>query len=138
MNIYEIQETIIEEFSGLDDWLDKYEYLIKMGKTMDHSDENLRSDQYLIPGCQSNLWLKAELKDDKLVIEADSEASITRGIIALVLRVLNHQKPEDILNADLYFIDRIGLRSNLSPSRSDGLSSLIKAIKERAESVHVS
>ncbi|MFO7888739.1 MAG: SufE family protein [bacterium] len=138
MNINDIQDKIIKEFSGLNDWMDKYEYLITLGKTLKATDKDLRIEENQIPGCQSTVWVKAELKDNKITFSADSEALITRGIIALLLRVLNNQSPEDILNADLYFIEKIGLSSNLSPSRANGLASIVKILKSLAENIHSS
>lgn len=132
MNTNKIQDQIIKEFSGLDDWLDKYEYLIQLGKSLKISDEDLKKEEYQIPGCQSYTWIKAEMRNNKLVIAADSDALITRGIISLLLRVLNNQTPDDIINTDLYFIDKIGLSSHLSPSRANGLASIIQMIKSLA------
>jgi cysteine desulfuration protein SufE len=130
MKINKIQDRIIEEFSGLNDGLDKYEHLVKLGKELKVSYEGLRNEDNLISGCQSNVWLKGKIKDNKFFFFADSEALITKGIISLLLRVLNNQTPSDIVDADLYFIDKIGLKSNLSPSRSNGLALIVKKIKE--------
>jgi len=129
MTINEIQEEIILEFSVFDDWMDKYEYLIDLGKELSPFDEKNRTDQNLIDGCQSKVWLNAELVDGKIVFTADSDAIITKGIISLLIRVLSGQTPEDIINSDLYFIDKIGLNQHLSPTRSNGLMSMIKQIK---------
>ncbi len=135
MTINDIQDQIIKEFSGLDDWLDKYEYLIKLGKSYYVSDEQLKTDEHLISGCQSNVWLKTEIKNNKILFTADSEALITRGIISLLLRVLSNQTADDIIHADLYFLDKIGLKSNLSPSRANGLAAIVKQIKSLAAEI---
>ena len=134
IKINKIQDEIIEEFSKLNDWFDKYEYLIKIGKSLDSLDKNLKSDENSISGCQSQVWLIAEMSDEKIHYLADSDSLITKGIISLLFRVLNDQYPEDIVNADLYFIDKIGLNSNLSPSRVNGLMSILKQIKSFANS----
>ncbi len=132
MTINEIQDQIIKEFSDFDDWLKKYEYLIELGDSLDSSDEALKTEENMIAGCQSNAWLKAEMQNGKVLFAAETDAKITRGIIALLLRVLNDQPAENIVNADLYFIDRVGLSSNLSPSRANGLASILKEIKTLA------
>ena len=129
MTIQEIENKIIEEFSLFDDWMDKYNYLIEMGKTLPILDEKFKTDQYLISGCQSRVWLSAELSDGNVVYKADSDAVITKGIVNLLIRVLSNQKPEDILSTDMAFIDRIGLKEHLSPTRSNGLMSMIKQMK---------
>lgn len=134
IKINKIQDEIIEEFSKLNDWFDKYEYLIKIGKSLDSLDKNLKSDENSISGCQSQVWLIAEISDEKIHYLADSDSLITKGIISLLLRVLNDQYPEDIVNTDLYFIEKIGLNSNLSPSRVNGLMSILKQIKSFANS----
>ena len=134
IKINKIQDEIIEEFSKLNDWFDKYEYLIKLGKSLESLDENLKSDENSIIGCQSQVWLIAEMSDEKIHYLADSDSLITKGIISLLFRVLNDQYPEDIVNADLYFIDKIGLNSNLSPSRVNGMMSILKQIKSFANS----
>ena len=128
-----IQEGIIEEFSKLNDWFDKYEYLINLGKTLEPIDEKLKTDDNYIRGCQSQVWLKAVINDERIHYIADSDSLITKGMISLLFRVLNNQYPEDIANVDLYFIDKIGLNSNLSPSRVNGLNSIVKQIKSYAE-----
>ena len=133
--INNIQDEIIEEFSNLNDWFDKYEYMIKLGKSLESSDENLKSDDNSISGCQSQVWLKAEMNNDKIHFLADSDSLITKGIISLLLRVFNDQYPKDIVNAELYFIDKIGLNSNLSPSRVNGLMSILKQIKSSAKEI---
>lgn len=129
MTITEIEERIVEEFSRFDDWMDRYNYLIEMGKDLPKIDEQFRSDQYLISGCQSRVWLQAEQKDGKIYFTADSDAVITKGIVTLLIKVLSGQSPETILQADLGFVDRIGLREHLSPTRSNGLNSMIKQMK---------
>ncbi|MFW6121565.1 MAG: SufE family protein [Petrotogales bacterium] len=131
--INKIQDMIIEEFSKLNDWFDKYEYLINLGKTLEPADEKLKTEENSIGGCQSKVWLKAEITDKKIHYLADSDSLIVRGMISLLLRVVNNQYPEDIVNADLYFIDRIGLNSNLSPTRVNGLMSILKQIKSYAK-----
>lgn len=129
MTLNEIQDQIIDEFSVFDQWLDKYEYLIDLSKELPAIDEQHRTEQYVIKGCQSRVWVDAELQDGKIYFTADSDAIITKGIIALLIRVLNGRTPEEILDADLYFIDQIGLRENLSPTRANGLLAMIKQMK---------
>lgn len=129
MNIKERQEEIVEEFSMFEDWMDKYEYLISLGKELPLIDESKKVDDRLIKGCQSRVWLDAELKDGKVVFTADSDAVITKGIISLMIRVLNDSSPEEIINEDLTFIDEIGLKEHLSPTRSNGLVSMVKQMK---------
>lgn len=124
-----VQEEIIEEFSIFDEWLDKYNYLIELSKTLPGIDEKHRTDQYLIKGCQSRVWLDAGMKEGKVYFTADSDAIITKGIIALLIRVLNGRTPQEILDTDLYFIDRIGLKENLSPTRANGLVSMVKQMR---------
>jgi len=128
-----IQDMIIEEFTKLDDWFDKYEYLISLGKKLEPLDEKLKNEENSISGCQSNVWIKAEIQDKKVNYLADSDSLIVKGMISLLLRVLNNQHPKDIVNTDLYFIDKIGLSSNLSPSRANGLMSIVKQIKSYAK-----
>lgn len=130
--INKIQENIIEEFSKFNDWFDVYEYLIKLGKELEPLDVELKSEENLLNGCQSQVWLKADVKNDRIYYFADSDSLITRGILSLLIRVVNNQDSEDIKNAEFYFIDRIGLKSNLSPSRANGLLSIIKHIKSYA------
>ncbi len=127
------QDEIIEEFSKLNDWFDKYEYLINLGKSLEPLDEKLKSEENSISGCQSQVWIKAEMRDERIHYLADSDSLITKGMISLLLRVLNNQYPEDIINSDLYFIDKIGLNSNLSPARVNGLMSIVKQIRSSAE-----
>ncbi|MBQ4405692.1 MAG: SufE family protein [Bacteroidales bacterium] len=130
MSINEIQDQIIEEFSVYDEWLDKYEYLIELANTLDVIDDTKKTPDNIIQGCQSRVWLDASLDEDgTLSFRADSDAIITKGIIALLIRVFNHQKPDDIVNANLYFIDEIGLSANLSPTRANGLLAMIKQIR---------
>ena len=133
MTINEVQDEIIEEFSEIDDWMDRYGYIIDLGNQLPPIDEKFKTPQYLIEGCQSRVWINAELNADGTVtFEADSDAIIVKGIIALLIKVLNNQKPADILNADLYFIDRIGLSEHLSPTRSNGLLAMVKQMKAYA------
>ena len=130
------QDAVIEEFSVFDDWMDKYSYLIDLGKEMPPVSEKIKSEKTLIKGCQSKVWLEAELVDGKIQFEADSDAIITKGIIALLIRVMSGLTPEEIMNANLYFIDKIGLHENLSPTRSNGLAAMIKQIKMYALAYH--
>ena len=129
MNRDKIQEDIIEEFSIFDDWLDKYDYLISLSDTLSAIDASKRTEQHLIEGCQSRVWVAAELNDGVMHYTADSDAIITKGIIALLVRVMNGRTPEEITNLDLYFIDAIGLGENLSPTRSNGLRAMIAQMK---------
>ena len=129
MTITEIQEELIDEFSMFDDWMQRYEYMIDLGKSLPIIDEHLKTDDRIIKGCQSKVWLNAELKGDKIVFTADSDAIITKGIIAILIRVFSNQKPEDILNSTTDFIDEIGLKEHLSPTRANGLVSMIKQLK---------
>ncbi len=126
------QDSVIDEFSQFTDWSDRYEYLIDLGKALPALDEKYKTDFHLVKGCQSKVWLHAEVKDDRLFLSADSDTVITKGIIALLIRVLGQQKLAAIENAELYFIDAIGLKSHLSPTRSNGLSSMIQLIKSYA------
>jgi len=129
MTIKEIQEEIIDEFSMFEDWMERYEYIIELGKSIPLIDTTFKTDDNLIVGCQSKVWLHSEIKDGEINFTADSDAILTKGIVAILLRVFNHQKPIDILGADLYFIDEIGLKEHLSPTRANGLVSMIKQIK---------
>ena len=129
MTLNEVQESIIEEFGQFDDWMDKYNYLIEISKELEPIGDQQKVPDNLIRGCQSRVWLVAEMNDGNLVFKADSDAIITKGIIALLIRLLSNRKPDEIMNADLYFIDRIGLRQNLSPTRSNGLLAMIKQMK---------
>jgi cysteine desulfuration protein SufE len=130
------QDAIIEEFAVFTDWMDKYSYLIDLGKELPPVPERIKSEQTLIKGCQSKVWLDAELVDGKIQFVADSDAIITKGIIALLVRTMTGLRPDEIMNAELYFIDRIGLHENLSPTRSNGLSSMVKQIKMYALAYH--
>lgn len=129
MTINSIQNEIIEEFSVFSEWLEKYEYLIELGKDLPLIDDKFKKDEYLIKGCQSKVWLHAELIDGKIKFTADSDAIITKGIIGLVIRVFSDHTPEEIIDTDLYFIDKIGLQEHLSPTRSNGLLAMLKQIK---------
>ena len=129
MTIKEIQEEIIDEFAMFDDWMERYEYIIELGKSLSIIDEKNKLDENLIKGCQSKVWLFSELDNDIIKFSADSDAILTRGIVALLLRVYSSQKPKDILSANTDFIDEIGLKEHLSPTRANGLLSMIKHIK---------
>ena len=129
MTIKEIQEEIIDEFSMFDDWMERYEYIIELGKSLPLIDEQFKTDDNLIVGCQSKVWLHAEKKDDTIFYTSDSDAILTKGIIALLLRVFNNQTSEDILKANTDFIDEIGLKEHLSPTRANGLVSMVKKVK---------
>ena len=129
MTIKEIQEEIIDEFSMFDDWMERYEYIIDLGKSLPLIDSEYKVDDNLIKGCQSKVWLHSELEENKLVFTADSDAILTKGIVALLLRVFSDQKAEDILAADTNFIDEIGLKEHLSPTRANGLLSMVKQMK---------
>ena len=124
-----IQEEIIEEFSIFDDWLDKYDYLISLAETLPAIDPAHRTEQYLISGCQSRVWVDARLEQGKIYYTADSDAIITKGIIALLIRVMSGRTPQEVLDTELYFIDAIGLQSTLSPTRANGLLSMIKQMR---------
>jgi cysteine desulfuration protein SufE len=128
-SINEIQDMIVKEFEIFDDWLDRYEYLIELSKDIEPLDVKFKTPEYLINGCQSRVWLMAEMQDGRVVYRAETDAIITKGIISLLIRVLSGQKPADIIATELYFIDRIGLRQNLSPTRSNGLLSMMKQMK---------
>ena len=127
--INQIQDEIIEDFSLFDDWMGKYEHLIDFGKSLDGMEERYKVDENLVKGCQSRVWLYAENIEDKLIFYADSEAIITKGIVGLLLAVLSGQKPKDIVATDLYFVEKIGLKEHLSPSRANGLVSMIEKMK---------
>ncbi|MDP4223872.1 MAG: SufE family protein [Bacteroidota bacterium] len=129
MTVNEIQDSIIDEFSVFDDWMDKYNILIDMGKSMPVIDPRFKTRDYLIDGCQSRVWLRPEYNGHRITFSADSDAIITRGIIALLIRVLSDRTPDEIIGSDLYFIDKIGLRQNLSPTRSNGLLAMVKQMK---------
>ncbi len=132
MTINEIQDEIIEEFSGLDDWMDKYQLLIDLGNEQEPLDEQYKTESNLIDGCQSRVWLQADYTDGVIHFSAESDALIVKGIVSLLIRVLSDQSPKDILDADLYFIDEIGLKEHLSPTRSNGLLAMIKQIRSYA------
>lgn len=125
----EIQDRIIEEFAVFDEWLDKYEYLIELSDTLPAIDPQHRTDEYVIKGCQSRVWVDARMENGKVFFSADSDAIITKGIIALLIRVLNGRTPQQILDTELYFIGAIGLSENLSPTRSNGLLAMIKQMR---------
>lgn len=124
-----IQDAIIEEFAMFDDWLDKYDYIISLSDSLPEIEPQKRTDKYLIEGCQSRVWVSSEIKDGKMFYSADSDAIITKGIIALLISVMNGRTPEEAANIDLYFIDAIGLGENLSPTRSNGLRAMIAQMK---------
>jgi cysteine desulfuration protein SufE len=128
-SIRDIQEEIVTEFAMYDDWMDKYNYLIELSKDLPMIDPGLKISENLISGCQSRVWLNAEYKDGLIRFTADSDAVITKGIVSLLIRVLSDRTPEEILQTELFFIDQIGLRQNLSPTRSNGLLSMIKQMK---------
>ena len=129
MKISNIQNEIVEEFDIFDTWMDKYEYLIELGKSVTKISEENKKEENIIKGCQSKVWLHAEKQDGLVRFYADSDAIITKGIISLLIRIFSNQKPEDIINADTDFIDKIGLRQHLSPNRANGLNNMIKKIK---------
>ena len=129
MVIEEIQQELIEEFNMFDDWMQKYEYMIELGKSLPIIDEAFKTDDNLIKGCQSKVWLHSEIANDKIIFTADSDAIITKGIVAILIRVFSNQKPEDIINANTNFINEIGLTDHLSPTRANGLVSMVKQIK---------
>lgn len=132
MTINEIQDEVIEEFEDFTDWMDRYQMLIDLGNELGALDEKYKTEQNLIDGCQSRVWLQCNLVDGKLVFTAESDALIVKGIIALLIRVISGHTPQEILDADLYFIDRIGLKEHLSPTRSNGLLAMVKQIKAYA------
>jgi cysteine desulfuration protein SufE len=129
MTIKDIQEEIIDEFSMFDDWDERYQYVIDLGKTLPLAEEQYKTDENIIKGCQSRVWLHAEEKDGRVFFTADSDAILTKGIIAILIRVFSGQQPKDILDADTVFIDEIGLKEHLSPTRANGLVSMVKQIK---------
>lgn len=132
MTINDIQDEVIEEFSDFDDWMDRYQMLIDLGNELEPFDDKYKTEQNLIEGCQSRVWVQCDYEDGLIRLTADSDALITKGIIALLIRVLGNHTPKEIAEADLYFIDRIGLREHLSPTRSNGLLSMVKQIKAYA------
>lgn len=129
MTIQTIQEEIVDEFSLFDDWMQRYEYIIDLGKNLPLIKEEYKTEENIIKGCQSKVWLQGEQSDGKIIFTADSDAILTKGIIAILIRTFSNQKPEDILNANTDFIDQIGLKEHLSPTRANGLVSMIKQIK---------
>ena len=129
MTINEIQDEIIEEFSGFDDWMDKYQLLIDLGNEQAPLDEKYKTESNLIDGCQSRVWLQCDYSDGLLHFTAESDALIVKGIIALLIRVLSDHTPQEIIDADLYFIDKIGLKEHLSPTRSNGLLAMMQQMK---------
>jgi len=129
MTLKEIQEEIVDEFAMFDDWMERYEYIIELGKSLPLIESEHKTEDNIIKGCQSKVWIQGELADDLVVYSADSDAILTKGIIALLLRVFSNQKPQDILDADMSFIDEIGLKEHLSATRANGLVSMIKQLK---------
>ncbi len=129
MTINEIQDELIDDFSFFDDWMAKYEYIIQLGKELPLIDEQYKKDDYLIKGCQSKVWLHADHQHDTVVFTADSDAIITKGLVGLMVKVLSNHSPEEIANSELYFIDQIGLKEHLSPTRANGLLSMVKQMK---------
>ncbi|MDE3742294.1 SufE family protein [Maribacter polysaccharolyticus] len=129
MGIKEIQEEIVDEFEMFEDWMQRYEYMIELGKSLPLIDAQYKTDDNIIKGCQSKVWVHAELVGDKLVFTADSDAIITKGIIAILIRTFSNQKPQDIIDSDTDFIDEIGLKEHLSPTRANGLVSMVKQLK---------
>ena len=129
MTIEEIQNEIIDEFSMFDDWEGRYQYMIDLGKTLPLIDDNYKTEDHIIKGCQSKVWVHAEMNEDKVAFTADSDAIITKGIIAILIRVFSNQHPKDIIEANTDFIDKIGLKDHLSPTRANGLVSMIKQLK---------
>jgi cysteine desulfuration protein SufE len=129
MTINDIQQEIIEEFSVYEDWMDKYSYLIELGNDLKDLDPKDKTDQYLIKGCQSRVWLISDFVDGKIIFRGESDAVIVKGLVALLLRVVSNQTPKDIIDNELYFVDTIGLKQHLSPTRSNGLLAMIKQIK---------
>jgi len=128
-SIEEIQNEIIEEINIFDDWMDKYNYIIEQADSLPLIDTKYKTPQYLIDGCQSKVWINAELKDGKVFYTADSDAIIAKGIVAFLIRVMNGRTPQELMNLDLFFLDKIGLKENLSPNRANGLVSMIKQMK---------
>ena len=129
MSINETQDEIIEDFELFDEWMDKYEFIIQLGKDLPLIDEKYKTDDNLIKGCQSRVWLHVDYVDGKLVFTADSDALITKGLVSMMVKVLSEHTPKEIADADIYFIDKIGLRNHLSPTRSNGLLSMLKQMK---------
>ena len=132
MSINEIQDEIIEEFELFDDWADKYEYIIDLGKRLQGLPESEKTEENIIKGCQSRVWLNAHMNGDTLIFEADSEAVIVKGLVSLLIRVLSGHTPEEIVNANLYFLEKVGLQQHLAQTRSNGLASMVKQMKTYA------
>jgi len=128
MTINEIQDELIDDFSFFEDWMAKYEYLIQLGKELPLIDDQYKKEEYLIKGCQSKVWLHADYQNGEVIFTADSDAIITKGFVGLMIKVLSEHTPEEIANSDLYFIDQIGLKEHLSPTRANGLLSMVKQI----------
>ena len=131
-SLKEVEEDIIEEFAEFDEWLDKYEYIIDLGKSLDSYPEDKKTDEHLIEGCQSRVWLDAKVENGVLVFNADSDAIITKGIISLLIRIYSGRTPEEILSSDFSVVEKIGLKENLSPTRANGLVSMIQTMKKLA------
>jgi cysteine desulfuration protein SufE len=129
VSIKDIQNEIIDEFAMFDDWEERYQYMIDLGKTLPKIDDQFKTDDYLIKGCQSKVWVHANMENNKIVFTADSDAIITKGVIAILIRVFTNQSPKDIIEANTDFIDKIGLKEHLSPTRANGLVSMIKQLK---------
>lgn len=129
MTINQIQDEIVDEFSDIEDWMDRYAYIIDLGNALPAIDEKYKTPAHIIEGCQSRVWLNAEMVSNKVVYAADSDAIIVKGIISLLIKVLSEHTPDEILNAELYFIDKIGLSEHLSPTRSNGLVAMVKQIR---------
>ncbi len=127
--IEEVQKEIIEEFEMFEEWMDKYEYIIELGNELEPYEEKNKTKSNLIAGCQSRVWLNAEIKDEKVIFTADSDAIITKGIVALLIRIISNRSPKEVMNSNLFFLDEIGLKENLSPTRANGLVSMIKQMK---------
>ena len=127
--LLDVQKEIVEEFEVFDDWMDRYNYLIELGNSLDIIDPKFKTNEYIIKGCQSRVWINAEYEDGKVVYSADSDAIITKGIISLLIRVLSNRTPQEIMDSELSFIDEIGLKENLSPTRANGLLSMVKQMK---------
>lgn len=137
MTINEIQDELIEDFAFYEDWMEKYEYIIQLGKELPLIEEQYKTDNYIIKGCQSKVWLHAELQNGKIHFTADSDAVITKGLVSLMVKVLSGHTPSEIAQADLYFIDKIGLKEHLSPTRANGLLSMVKQMKMYAIAMQV-
>lgn len=137
MTINEIQDELIEDFAFFTDWMEKYEYIIQLGKEVPLIDEQYKTDEYIIKGCQSKVWLFPEIKDGKVYFTADSDAIITKGLVSLMVKVLSGHTAKEIVEADLYFVDKIGLKEHLSPTRANGLLSMIKQMKLYALALQV-